>query len=484
MEQSANLLLPYIMPSQAQKHVTHNEAIRRLDALVQLGVLDRDLHTPPVLPVDGDRYLVADGGTDAWTGKDSMVAAWQDGAWTFLAPKAGWLLWVADEDRLLGFDGAAWVDAALHNVNPASLVGVNTTADPTNRLAIKSPASLFDEEAGDHRLKINKASAVDTASLVFQSGYSGRAEFGLAGDDDWHVKVSADGAAWTEALKVDRTNGRVSLPAELPLGDENQVVTKRHVRELLGANRTYYVRVDGNDSNDGLADSSGGAFLTIQKAISVVKTLDLSIYSVTIQVGDGTWTVPVVFSGPWIGGGTVTLRGNPATPANCELNVTGTCLSVQNGAEVTISGLTFVGSTTGITAVNGGKITFGAGIVFGACGTYHMWANGAGSIIFTATQAYSITGSTSRHFGATPGSYINAFGSTVTITGSLTITHFAYAATGAVLNANSMTFTGGGTVAGNRYSASLNAVINTGGGGASYFPGSSTGSVATGGQYA
>ena len=62
MEQSANLLLPYIMPSQAQKHVTHNEAIRRLDALVQLGVLDRDLHTPPVLPVDGDRYLVADGG--------------------------------------------------------------------------------------------------------------------------------------------------------------------------------------------------------------------------------------------------------------------------------------------------------------------------------------------------------------------------------------------------------------------------------------
>src|SRR5690606_36600053 len=172
-------------------------------------------------------------------------------------------------------------------------------------------------------------------------------------------------------------------------------------------------RAKGGDSNDGLTNSSGGAFLTIAKAISVVKTLDLSIYSVTIQVGDGTWTVAVVFSGSWIGGGTVTLRGNPATPANCELNVTGTCLSVHNGAEVTISGLTFVGSTTGITAVNGGKITFGAGIVFGACGTYHMWANGAGSIIFTATQAYSITGSTSRHFGATPGSYINAFGSTV-----------------------------------------------------------------------
>jgi hypothetical protein len=124
MEQSANLQLPYIMPSQAQKHVTHNEAIRTLDALVQLAVLDRDLTTPPVSPTDGDRYLVATGGTGAWTGRDGKVAAWQDGAWTFLAPKTGWLLWIADEDRLIGFDGAAWIDAAVHSVNPAPLVGV------------------------------------------------------------------------------------------------------------------------------------------------------------------------------------------------------------------------------------------------------------------------------------------------------------------------------------------------------------------------
>ena len=62
------------------------------------------------------------------------------------------------------------------------------------------------------------------------------------------------------------------------------------VREQLTANRTYYVRTDGSDGNNGLANSSGGAFLTIQKAIDTVAALDLSIYNVTVQVADGTYT--------------------------------------------------------------------------------------------------------------------------------------------------------------------------------------------------
>ncbi len=65
MVTSPNLLLPYILAAQAQKHVTHNEAIRALDAVVQIGVIDRGLTAPPVSPSNGDRYIVAVGGTGA-----------------------------------------------------------------------------------------------------------------------------------------------------------------------------------------------------------------------------------------------------------------------------------------------------------------------------------------------------------------------------------------------------------------------------------
>jgi hypothetical protein len=478
MEQSANLKLPYIMPSQAQKHVTHNEAIRTLDALVQLAVLDRDLSAPPMSPEDGERYLVAAAATGVWTGKEGSIAAWQDGAWAFLTPQAGWLLWVADETRLLGFDGTAWIDAAVHSVNPATLVGVNTAADATNRFAVKSPASLFDEEAGDHRIKINKASAGDTASLVFQSGYSGRAEFGLAGDDDWHVKVSADGAVWTDALKIDRATGRVSLPAALPLGDQNQVVTRRHVREVLVANRTYYVRTDGNDANNGLADNSGGAFLTIAKAIATVSALDLSIYNVTIQLQDTTWTEGVLVPGAWIGSGTVTLRG--ASNA-CVLNASTTLIVSGVGSKVELSDLDIRGSV-GVIAQAGGQITCRANMIFSGTAT-HMRTNGPGSSI-TMNNNYSITSGGTRHFQASPGGSIVMFGITITLSGTLSFsTAFAQADRTALISTNACTFTGG-TVTGKRYDATINAVIYTGGAGASHYPGNVAGTTATGGQYA
>jgi Protein of unknown function (DUF2793) len=210
---STNLQLPYIQPAQAQKHVTHNEAIRALDALVQMSVVTRTLATPPSAPVEGGRYLVAAAATGVWSGRDAAVAAWQDGGWAFFAPRAGWLVWIADEARLVCFTGSVWADAAVPSVNPAPFVGVNAVAAAPNRLSLAAAASLFSHEGAGHQLKVNKAGVADTASLLFQTGFVGHAEIGLTGDDDLRLKVSADGATWREALVVDAAAGVPRVPS-------------------------------------------------------------------------------------------------------------------------------------------------------------------------------------------------------------------------------------------------------------------------------
>ena len=205
-----NLALPYLAAGQAQKHVTLNESLRRLDALVHLVFEDRDLAEPPAVPAEGQRYLVASGASGAWSGRSGTIAAFQDGGWLFYPPETGWIAWIRDEDALAVWNGAEWQDAGTGG-SPETL-GIHATADTTNRLAVASEAVLFSHDGADSRVKINRAGGTDTASLVFQSAYSGRAEIGLAGDDRFRLKVSADGTSWANALEVDPATGEVSFP--------------------------------------------------------------------------------------------------------------------------------------------------------------------------------------------------------------------------------------------------------------------------------
>lgn len=205
MSQSSPLLsLPYIQPAQAQKHVTHNEALRRLDALVQLSVDSRALTEPPVAPVDGARFIVATGATGDWAGQDHAIALNAGGGWLFLPPNPGWRAWVADEGTEVIWQGGLWQAGALPD-----RLGLGTSADPVNRLSVASPATLLTHEGAGHQLKINKAATGETASLLFQSNWTGYAEMGLAGEDAFSIKVS-DGTTWTTALSFDPATGAAS----------------------------------------------------------------------------------------------------------------------------------------------------------------------------------------------------------------------------------------------------------------------------------
>ncbi|WP_395689354.1 DUF2793 domain-containing protein [Aestuariivirga sp.] len=214
MSETPLLKLPLLSAQQAQKHITHNEALLLLEAAVQLSVIGRGLAAPPAAAEDGARYLVPAGATGAWAGKAGQLALMQGGSWVFLMPRKGWRMWVEDEGKLLLHDGVQWLDLlAFAEFSNLQRLGVNATADTTNRLAVSAAATLFTHAGSDHRLKLNKNAAGDTASLLYQTGFAGRAELGLAGNDDFAIKVSADGVQWTPALVIDRASGAVSLPS-------------------------------------------------------------------------------------------------------------------------------------------------------------------------------------------------------------------------------------------------------------------------------
>jgi len=112
MANTTNLGLPLMAAAQSQKHITHNDAILMLDALVQLSVISTSLTAPPGSPVDGDRYIIGSGATGAWAGKDLNVALSSSGAWVFLVPKVGWQAWDTANSIMLSWNGTAWVSAS------------------------------------------------------------------------------------------------------------------------------------------------------------------------------------------------------------------------------------------------------------------------------------------------------------------------------------------------------------------------------------
>jgi Protein of unknown function (DUF2793) len=218
MSNSPLLGLPYLASAQAQKHVTHNEALSLLDGLLQLSVMARTVATPPVTPADGDRYLVAASGAGEWLGQDGQLALRYDGVWRFAVPRKGWRVWIEAENQLLIYNGTAWISPPLPTqLQNMQLLGVNATADATNKLAVSAASVLFNNAGAGVQFKVNKNAATDTASLLFQDGFSGRAELGLTGDDNLHFKMSADGASFFESLVIAGASGVVTAKNNLVL---------------------------------------------------------------------------------------------------------------------------------------------------------------------------------------------------------------------------------------------------------------------------
>jgi hypothetical protein len=260
-------------------------------------------------------------------------------------------------------------------------------------------------------------------------------------------------------------------------------------REALTADRTYYVRTDGSDTNTGLANTSVGAFYTIQKAIDVACSLDGGIYNITIQIEDGSYSVTTGVICKTFIGSSITIQGNATTPDNVVL----TFPSAQTGFTLNgVQGYIFknfkiVGTgsnASAINAINGSRFYF-SGINYGVGWQRHNRL--FNQAICEVIGGYKISGGCLNHWYLYGNASVHLpFSVTATIT---LIGTPAFSGSFASVNdvswilQYSPSWTYSGSATGVRYVVSGNGVLNTLGGGTGYLPGNSITPPVSGGQY-
>lgn len=147
MATTPHMGLTLVEQAQAQKEVTVNMALMRMDALLNCGVIDKDLATPPASPAEGDVYIVAGVATGDWEDQENAVAYFEQ-VWRFITPNEGLMLWVADEAEFYLFDGTGWVATGLgallgNKINVQTGTSYSLSAADAEKIVECSNASPF-----------------------------------------------------------------------------------------------------------------------------------------------------------------------------------------------------------------------------------------------------------------------------------------------------------------------------------------------------
>lgn len=106
MSETIRHALPLLAAGQAQKEITHNEALVAIDRQLHLAVESRAQSVPPVGPAAGAAYIVAAGASGEWAGRAGQIASFDGFGWRFTAPVRGCVAWIADEAAFTVHDGS------------------------------------------------------------------------------------------------------------------------------------------------------------------------------------------------------------------------------------------------------------------------------------------------------------------------------------------------------------------------------------------
>ncbi len=232
MATTAHLGLSLVEQAQAQKEITVNTALARIDALLNTGALDKDVNTPPGSPSAGDVYIVGPSPTGAWAGHAGEVA-YYDQLWRFIVPNEGLCLWVSDEHLLYTYHGSAWVKTAggtrrslyipAARMLPASSGGCAALAVASSGVNMPDMHTLdFDaasEEAAQWSLRMPKSWDGGTVTMVMEWSHAmASGSYGVV----WGVQAlavedgEAVGASFGTAQEVTDTGGSANTLYKSP----------------------------------------------------------------------------------------------------------------------------------------------------------------------------------------------------------------------------------------------------------------------------
>lgn len=150
--ESARLQIPYLAAGQAQKELTHNEAVTLMDVGLAASVESAGLNTPPSSPVPGQCWIVGPVPAEAWAGHSDALACWTEWGWRFLPAVEGWSVWIKDQQLWAVREGSAWIVGRLRGsaiyLNGQQVVGARqppvsvpvggAVVDPDARAAIEA----------------------------------------------------------------------------------------------------------------------------------------------------------------------------------------------------------------------------------------------------------------------------------------------------------------------------------------------------------
>ena len=225
------------------------------------------------------------GSGDELSGMGGKIAVFTNQVWEIYSPNEGWLGFVQDQESLWVYSSGDWREVTQGAFTDTfERLGINASADDFNGLTVNAEANLLNHDGAGHQLKINKESETDTASCVFQSGFSGRAELGLVQSDNLVLRTSVDGAALNTALEIDNATLSVGLGGQDPSTNFGLAVDQRikissgdRLHNLFQSEGSFQITSMENFSS---AQAWHGSFLMAKRSCGTVSQPE------TVQNGD------------------------------------------------------------------------------------------------------------------------------------------------------------------------------------------------------